>query len=275
MKNPAFLLPLVLLWAAPALADPIAQYTIQRAAAPIKIDGHLDEFAWERAAQIDGFERILNDYDLISRPTRAKMLWDDQHLYFAFVCQDPDIWTFLKDEDAAFWDEEVVEVFIDPDGDAQNYLELEINPDNARVDLVVHTLKPDWKSDFGWDIKGLQSAVQVYGTVNDTADTDQGWTVEIAIPYSAMADGITGGGVAPRVGDTWRLNLYRIERKGGRALRSRIVELQQGLAKGAKSALLDSLSDKYNEETEYTAWSETYQRGFHDPSRFGVVKFGE
>ncbi len=274
MKRITCLLPLALVWAAPALADPIAQYTIQRATTPIEVDGHLGEFAWEQAEQINGFERILNDYDQISRPTRAKMLWDDQHLYFAFVCQDPDMWTYLTEEDAPFWDEEVVEVFIDPDGDAKSYLELEVNQDNAKVDLVVHTLKPDWKSDFEWDIKGMQSAVALYGTVNDDTP-DQGWTVEIAIPYSAMADGITGGGAAPQVGDSWRLNLYRIERKGGRALRSQILDLQKSLAKGAKSALLDSLNERYNDETEYTTWSETYNRGFHDPSRFGRVIFGD
>ncbi|MCC7262329.1 MAG: carbohydrate-binding family 9-like protein [Candidatus Latescibacteria bacterium] len=274
MKRITRLLPLALVWAAPALADPIAQYTVQRATTPIKIDGILDEFAWEKAEQVNNFERILNNYDQVTRPTRAKMLWDDQNIYFAFVCQDRDMWTYLKDEDAAFWDEEVVEVFIDPDGDAKHYLELEINPENAKVDLTIRTLKPKWDSDFDWDIAGLQSAVALQGTVNDTTDTDQGWTVEFAIPYSALAKEITGGD-RPKVGESWRLNLYRIERKGGQALRAQIVDLQKSLAKGAKSALLDSLSKSYDEQTEYTTWSETYQNGFHDPSRFGRVTFGE
>ncbi|MSR82947.1 MAG: hypothetical protein EXS58_08480 [Candidatus Latescibacteria bacterium] len=269
MKPFTSLLILALLLATPVLSDPVSRYTIQRATTPIAVDGHLDEFAWEKAAQINGFERILNNYDQITRPTRAKMLWDDQHLYFAFVCQDPDMWTYLTKEDDSFWDEEVVEIFIDPDGDAKNYLELEVNQDNAKVDLVIHTLKPEWDSSIPWDIKGLQTAVALYGTVNDDK-ADQGWTVEIAIPYSAMAEGITGGGAAPKVGDSWRLNLYRIERKGGRQVRSELVQ-----AKGQKSAYIDSLSDLYNDQTEYTAWSETYTRGFHDPSRFGIVEFGE
>jgi hypothetical protein len=270
MKRIASLLSLSLLWAVPALSDPISEYTVQRAVGPLVIDGHLDEFSWEKAEQINGFERILNDYDQITRPTRARMLWDDQNIYFAFVCQDPDMWTLLTEEDASFWDEEVVEVFIDPDGDAKNYLELEVNQDNAKVDLVVRTLTPDWDSSIPWDIKGLQTAVATYGTVNDSASIDQGWTVEIAIPYSAMAEGITGGGQAPKVGDSWRLNLYRIERKAGRQVRAELLQ-----SKGQKSARLDSLSDLYNDQTEYTAWSETYQRGFHDPSRFGRVTFGE
>ena len=31
----------------------------------------------------------------------------------------------------------------------------------------------------------------------------------------------------------------------------------------------------YHEQTEYTAWSETYQRGFHHPARFGAVQFAK
>lgn len=278
MKPFTSLLTLALLWATPVLSDPVSRYTIQRAATPIHVDGHLDEFAWEKAEQINGFERILNDYDQITRPTRAKMLWDDQNIYFAFVCQDPDMWTLYNEEDQALWDEEVVEVFIDPDGDAKNYLELEVNPRNVKVDLCIHTLKPEWDSSIPWDIAGLQSAVQPYGTVDDSLSADQGWTVEIAIPYSAMADGITGGGVAPKMGDQWRLNLYRIERKAGRQVRSQIVELGKQAPKDRKAAApsrLDSLGKIYNDETEYTAWSETYNRGFHDPSRFGIVEFGE
>lgn len=269
MKPFASLLILALLWATPVLSDPVSRYTIQRATTPIAVDGHLDEFAWEKAEQINGFERILNNYDQITRPTRAKMLWDDQHLYFAFVCQDPDMWTLYNEEDQALWDEEVVEVFIDPDGDAKNYLELEVNPRNVKVDLCIHTLKPEWDSSIPWDIAGLQSAVQPYGTVDDSLNADQGWTVEIAIPYSAMAKDIKGGS-QPKLGDSWRLNLYRIERKAGRQVRSEIVQ-----SKGQKSARLDSLNKIYNDETEYTAWSETYNRGFHDPARFGIVEFGE
>ena len=40
-----------------------AQYAVQRALEPVVVDGKLDEFSWERAHQINRFERILNDYD--------------------------------------------------------------------------------------------------------------------------------------------------------------------------------------------------------------------
>ncbi|MEW6749573.1 MAG: carbohydrate-binding family 9-like protein [Candidatus Latescibacterota bacterium] len=289
--------------------DLVAYGLVARATSPIVVDGRLDEFDWQLAEQINGFERILNDYDRIRHPTRARMLWDDQGFYFAFACQDADIWAIYDGEDEALWEEEVVEVFIDPDGDARRYLELEVNPLNTVVDLLIYQVESGFDSSRDWDIAGLQTAVQVVGTVSDSLAADQGWTVEIAIPWSAMADSVGGGG-KPQPGDQWRLNLYRIERRGGRALkaaidtlnaqarplmaqsaalhaqadslaaagaspgrsqRRRLAQLEEELAPIA--AQLKPLHERYNEQTEYTAWSETYQRGFHHPQRFGVVEF--
>jgi hypothetical protein len=285
----------------------VSYYQITRAVTPITVDGSLEEYSWQTAEQINGLHRILNDYDPIAWPTRAKMLWDDENLYLGFACPDPDIWAIYQNEDDALWEEEVVEAFIDPDGDGRDYLELEVNPLNAVVDLKIYALEPEWKADKDWDIAGLKTAVKVIGTVNDSLAVDQGWTVEIAIPWSAMKGSIGGGG-RPDPGDSWRLNLYRIERKAGRDLKARIDALQaqakplveqqvkllsdqavkkpellQGRARrqfddlAAKlkpfEAQLKPMGDLYNDETEYTAWSETFQRGFHHPARFGVVQF--
>jgi hypothetical protein len=275
----------------------VSYYVVPRASSPVTVDGNLDEFAWQSAEQINGFERILNDYDLVLNPTRAKMVWDDRNLYVGFVCLDPDAWAISTNEDDPLWEEEVVEVFIDPDGDGENYLELEVNPLNVVVDLKIHQLHPEWKASIEWDIAGLQNAVRVQGTVNDSLSRDLGWTAEIAIPWTAMA-GQIGGADRPKPGDTWRLNLYRIERGGGRNLKLQIDALNrqagplrrqiEALAKGGakekkklQAALepieqqLKPLQERYEQQTEYTAWSETFQRGFHHPARFGVVQFGE
>ena len=265
-----------------AEAGPQAQYLVQRALEPVVIDGTLDEFSWGRAHQINRFERILNDYDEVLFPTRAKMLWDDSYFYFAFVCQDADMWAIYEEEDDPLWSEEVVEIFIDPDGDGKRYLELEVNPLNVVVDLLIYAVDPEWHSSKDWDIAKLKTAVQAHGTVNDSLALDWGWTAEIAIPWAAMADSVTGG-ARPAAGDVWRLNLYRIERKGGRALQGRIRDLQAQMAQldslderlPSLKATLSALGEHYREQTEYTAWSETYQRGFHHPARFGAVQFAE
>ncbi len=271
-------------------------YMVRQAGGEISVDGRLGEFDWAAAPQIDAFTRILNDYGLVARPTRARMLWDDEALYIAYACRDPDMWALFTEEDDPMWSEEVVEVFIDPDGDGLDYLELEVNPLNAIVDLHIGRIHPEWVSDKDWDILGLETAVHAVGTVNDSTDVDRGWTVEIAIPWTAFAPTIAGGG-KPRVGDRWRLNLYRIERGAGAGVRARLRELGEAEARLTERletlaedgdpdersrleaelqvlrAQAEPLGERYREETEYTAWSPTFQRGFHHPARFGVVEF--
>ena len=307
---------LIVLWPALVASEqaltsvgPLAYYGVERAIDAIAIDGKLDEFSWEKSSQINSLDRILNNYADVAFATRAKMLWDDDFFYFAFACEDADIWAIYENEDDPLWEEEVVEVFIDPDGDGENYLELEVNPQNQVVDLLIYSISPEWNAAKDWDIAGLKTAVLAHGTINDSLQLDQGWTVEIAIPWAAMAKDITGG-AQPKPGDIWRLNLYRIERKGGRDLKSQINALQAQAA--PLQAELDSLwqddEDRdetqldavgrqrlseiknrlapireklsplqahYGQQTEYTAWSETYQRGFHHPERFGAVQFLE
>jgi hypothetical protein len=101
-------------------------YLVRQTDAPITIDGRPDEFAWAAAPQIDGLTRILNDYGRVQQATRAKILWDEEALYSAFACRDTDMWALYIEEDDPMWSEEVVEAFIDPDGDdSENRTRLE------------------------------------------------------------------------------------------------------------------------------------------------------
>jgi hypothetical protein len=171
----------------------------------------------------------------------AKMLWDENTFYIAWVCDDPDIWTTKFAKDGDLWTEEVVEIFIDPNADSKDFLELEVNPANTFVDLKVAS---PFKGDVTWDIKGLKTAVTVEGTLNKRDDQDTRWTVEVAIPWTGMADippGMTG---PPADGTTWRVNLYRID-----------------LAKAGTG------------DDEYLAWSPTGKINFHMPDKFGIVRF--
>ena len=84
-----------------------------------------------------------------------------------------------------------IELFVDPDGDGLRYFELEVNALNTAWDLFL--LKPyrdGGHGDNSWDIVGLRSAVGLEGTLNDPSDRDGGWTLELAIPCarSATAD---------------------------------------------------------------------------------------
>jgi hypothetical protein len=61
--------------------------------------------------------------------------------------------------------------------------------------------------DLSWD-SGLQSAVKVNGTIDDPSDRDQGWTVEMKIPFARLH---AVPHLPPRPGDRWRFNLYRLD----------------------------------------------------------------
>jgi Carbohydrate esterase, sialic acid-specific acetylesterase len=63
---------------------------------------------------------------------------------------------------------------------------------------------------FNWQFPGLKTAVHVDGTLNNDADRDRGWTVELAFPWVGMKWLVTDGrAVPPRNGDEWRIDLSR------------------------------------------------------------------
>lgn len=225
-------------WRAQAASAPvgtdISHYTVMRTLGPIKVDGVFDEPSW-RAAKSTGAFRANDGSETAMSRVEAKMLWDDSNLYFAFECDDTDLSATMKKRDEHLWQEEVVEVFIDPDGDEKNYIELEVNPLGTFLDLFVLTpVVPIPYESYNIPAKW---AVKVDGTVQDSSDRDRGWNIELAVP---LKEAVTAPNWPPKDGDRWRLNLYRIERK-----------------------------PKY----QLIAWSPTLKPSFHTPSRFGEVTF--
>ena len=75
----------------------------------------------------------------------------------------------------------------DPDGDGGNYYEFQTNPLNT-INEVFWDKPPDegGKGIFGWDLLGIRHAVQVQGTLNCPRIKDEGWTVELALPWESM-----------------------------------------------------------------------------------------
>ena len=63
-----------------------------RGETPIKIDGKLDDPAWQAAPWTDDFVDIEGDRRLPPRfRTRAKMLWDDQYFYIGAELEEPHV----------------------------------------------------------------------------------------------------------------------------------------------------------------------------------------
>jgi hypothetical protein len=198
--------------ASPAPSPVPLGYVCHRAASPPRVDGRLDEAAWREAAWTSDFVDIEGDRR--ARPpllTRAKMLWDDEHLYVGAELLEPHLWATLTRHDAVIFHDHDFEVFIDPNGDSHEYYEFEINALGTGWDLLLpRPYKDGGKAVDAWEIPGLRSAVHLDGTLNDPADTDRGWSVELAFPWRVLGE-LARRPAPPRDGDQWRMNFSRVE----------------------------------------------------------------
>jgi hypothetical protein len=188
-------------------------YRCQKIVQPIHITGRGDDSAWKRAPWTDLFVDIEGYKKPLPRfRTRAKMLWDDQFLYVFAEMEEPHVWGTLTEKNAIIFHDNDFEVFIDPDSSGENYYEFEMNALNTIWELtLVKRYTQGGPAIHGTNLPGLISAVHVDGTLNDPSDTDRGWSVEIAFPFTGLAKHRLSGACPPLPGDRWRINFSRVE----------------------------------------------------------------
>jgi hypothetical protein len=164
---------------------------------------------WENHTWTDDFVDILGDQGPVPRfRTRVKMAWDEEGLWILAEIEEPHVWGTLTEHDSVIFQDNDFEVFLDPDGDRQNYLELEVNALNTTWDLFLPRSYWDGGPALnGYEIKGLKTTVQVRGTLNNPSDEDQGWSTEILLPWRGLKDFAP----QPKSGDRWRINFSRVQ----------------------------------------------------------------
>lgn len=178
--------------------------------APV-IDGDVEDVVWQQAKWTRDFQDI--EGRLKPQPplqTNVKMLWDDSCLYVAARIKDPHVWASLTHHDDIVYKDNDFELFIDPNNSTHKYFEIEVNALNTIFDLfLTKPYRNNGAAVTGWDTHGLRSAVKVQGTLNHASDTDKGWTVEMAIPFKAIAGGFNRAVI--KDGTMWRINFSRVE----------------------------------------------------------------
>ena len=233
----------------------LQHYTCLRTAGPITVDGRLDEEAWQLAPRSPRFVDMVTGLPA-SLDTRAAALWDDERLYVAFWVEEPFLEAQLTERDSVIFRENDVEVFIDG-GDCYYELEinalntlyevlfvwrdamtpggpfdvpeLDVRADGAFTFGGDYDRKPEsfWTGTHprgvrwafrDWDFPGLESAVRVDGTINDSSDVDRGWTAEIAFSWEGMKLLAGDRSLPPNDGEEWRLFFGRFQKLvlGGR-----------------------------------------------------------
>lgn len=212
----------------------------------VVVDGKLDEGAWKYAASTGEFVNVGSGAanDSPSSGGRAWLTWDAESLYVGLDIRDADIRGDFKADasDPHLWTQSTAEIMIDPDGDGDNrdYYEIQIGPQNLIFDSqfdAYNQPRVTPNGPFGhqeWTA-GARTAVLVRGTLNDSKDRDDGYSVEAQIPWKSFAK---ANSAPPRSGDIWRVNFYAMKNNGG------------------------------------LAWSPILGQGnFHKASRFGKVKW--
>lgn len=229
-------------------------YTCPRADTPIVIDGRLDDAAWSFApwsadfADIQGFDHPTPKYR-----TRMRMAWDDEFLYIAAELEEPYVWATLQTHDEIVFQDNDFEIFIDPNDDGREYYEIEVNALNTIFDLfLVRTYLDGGPALHDWNMRGLKSAVHVNGSLNDASDTDNGWSIEFALPWRSLKEA-AGCDSPPKPGDTWRMNFSRVE------WRHQIVD-------GRSTRVPNTPEDNW-------IWSPQGVIDMHRPQRWGYVHF--
>jgi hypothetical protein len=132
--------------------------------------------------------------------TTVHISHDSRCLRIDFHCEDEHPWATIHRHKGPLYEEETVEVFLDPFGDLQCYFEIEVNPINTLLDLMLRRVGKGWRKDLAWQCEGLETSASL---------TDAGWSATLLIPFAAIAPR------APAPGEVWRANFLRIDRPEG------------------------------------------------------------
>lgn len=225
--------------------EKLTHYTCKRVLHPFQIDGNLDKYPWNHVQPSAPFVDLVTGA-VAFLETRCALTWDEHHLYIAFWIAEPDIRAQMTERDSRVYLENDVEVFI---GGQDCYYEFQINAlgtiyevfyiwqeayqkgsrfDIPEFDLLTrnvdvlggfqdgsryqkHPRGKRWAF-MDWDFPGLQSAVQLQGTLNDNRDVDQGWTVELALPWQGMKTLLGSTALPAKAGDILRMDFSRFEK---------------------------------------------------------------
>ncbi len=246
------------------------QYVCRRVARPLLILADEPDPGWRELAWSEAFVDITGADEL--QPcfeTRVRMGWDDQFLYVNTELEEPHVWGTITEKNAVMFEDNDFEIFIDPDRDGLNYYEFEINALGSIWELSLP--KPYGKGGaaiLGCNIDGLVSRVRIDGTLNDPSDTDRGWSVEVAIPWSGLRQYHKDGASPPEAGDRWRINFSRVQ------WRHEVIDGHYVRVPPHGTPLAESLDPEEQEHPEDNwVWSPQGEINMHIPERWGDLIF--
>jgi hypothetical protein len=142
---------------------------------PPVIDGILDEEVWKTAVPYSDFTSFIPDFGkVLPQKTTAWLAYDEENLYFAFDCQDPEpekIKANVSARDAIVQDDWIC-LNIDSRFDQQGIYAFYINPLGIQMDTRFDAGKEDPSVDLVWYSSGKL--------------VEDGYHIEVKIPLKSM-----------------------------------------------------------------------------------------
>lgn len=208
------------------------------------IDGKADEIQWQNATSIRFIKRNGSPLDGLDR-TDVKLLHDEHSVFIYAKLYDSFIKATIDSTDANVYFDNAFEVFLDPDGDTEQYIEIQWNARGTVCDLVLNRpYRSGGKSDKTFDVEAMQYAIHHEGTLNNNSDRDSFWSIEIAIPKSSITQ---KNGLS-----SWRMNFARSH---------------------WNQADTSSISHAKQDNAEFSCWSAPYSKSLHEPEKWGFIYF--
>jgi len=145
---------------------------------PIKLDGRLNEPAWQQARKISNFtQRELHEGRPATERTDVAVLYDAKNLYIGVWCYDnhPDkIVASQMKRDFNYSTDDNFQIILDTYNDRRNGYLFITNPNAARTDILIsqngQSSNKSW--DGVWNVKTTRTAL--------------GWFAEFEIPFSSL-----------------------------------------------------------------------------------------
>jgi len=157
--------------------DSLASLVVPYLAETVTLDGILDEDVWNEATKVP-LTFVTRPFENTAPPvqTTARIFENGETIYIAFTAQDDDpslIRALFRDRDNV-WDDDLVGIKIDTFGDSRLSYQFFVNPHGIQSDAIENqmTLSESDSWNAIWDAEA-----QI---------TDEGYTVEIALPFRIM-----------------------------------------------------------------------------------------
>lgn len=184
---------LVALGLIPSTCFGAAEIQAVRAKTAAKIDGQLNDACWQTAQPITEFTKYRTKHPSDSK-TFGYLAYDDSYIYIAMNCLDPDPGSIKASisgrHDERVLDDDCVEIMVDPGRTQERYFQFVVGAGGGTFDVA--RTRAGAGEDDDW-----QGSWESAAAVND-----DGWSVELAIPYGALQ-------IAVDSGSTWGMNFCR------------------------------------------------------------------